>query len=181
MKAVMESIILLVKRKLIYSYFWMILWGRERAMDFFYTSPNFVCLMSKLWLHESYQNLRAYAKWLDWEIVLCERNMCLWLHMCVCVAFLLEQLISLSGAIKAEKGTWKLSLRRKSWGEKKNNKKNNRPKHSLDQVDISDKDHHIFGQLNRSVLEFHFFSGAVLCINYWVIFLFSVCSSSLYS
>lgn len=34
-------------------------------MDFFYTSPNFVCLMSKLWLHESYQNLRAYAKWLD--------------------------------------------------------------------------------------------------------------------
>lgn len=64
---------------------------------------------------------------------------------------------------------------------KKNNKKNNRPKHSLDQVDISDKDHHIFGQLNRSVLEFHFFSGAVLCINYWVIFLFSVCPSSLYS
>lgn len=123
MKAVMESIILLVKRKLIYSYFWMILWGRERAMDFFYTSPNFVCLMSKLWLHESYQNLRAYAKWLDWEIVLCERNMCLWLHMCVCVAFLLEQLISLSGAIKAEKGTWKLSLKRKSWGEKKKTNK----------------------------------------------------------
>lgn len=43
--------------------------------------------------------------------------------MCVCVAFLLEQLISLSGAIKAEKGTWKLSLKRKSWGGKKNNKK----------------------------------------------------------
>lgn len=181
MKAVMESIILLVKRKLIYSYFWMILWGRERAMDFFYTSPNFVCLMSKLWLHESYQNLRAYAKWLDWEIVLCERNMCLWLHVCVC-GFSFRAANFTQWGNQSWKRYVETFLKEKIMGgKKKNNKKNNRPKHSLDQVDISDKDHHIFGQLNRSVLEFHFFSGAVLCINYWVIFLFSVCPSSLYS
>lgn len=47
------------------------------------------------------------------------KEICVCGCMCVCVAFLLEQLISLSGAIKAEKGTWKLSLKRKSWGEKK--------------------------------------------------------------
>lgn len=52
------------------------------------------------------------------------KEICVSVAACMCVAFLLDQLISLSGVIKAEKGRWKLSFISKSFVKKKINIQN---------------------------------------------------------